>query len=233
MLKAIVADEKEMQFFQDNGLQKLLGWFLILRWQSAGTPYHTSVRKLRPVLGVADYNTVSVILAKLQENGLIELKQSAAGTDIYFPDFLSVRKSTTVLNTNPLFPLNPITPKSETNKFNNHREINLSTGCRGNDGQPKRKLTALQEFSNKVIEKFEYLKTKEQKAVWFRRNCRNLTDILKFCENDINLAVETVRACVLKLDKLGYQGGYEAVCRNLPMYYQAACKTLNRSEKCK
>lgn len=232
MFKAIVADEREMQFFQENGLQKIFGYFLLLRWQSAGgAPIHSSVRKLKPVFGVSDYNTVSVILAKMQEKGLVELKQSAAGTDIFFPDFLSVRKNTTAADKKPLSPVNPLNPEDETLNFNNHREINFSTGCGGKNGQPKRKLNALQQFSNRVIEEFENLNP-EQKAVWFRRNCRCLSDILKFCGGDIELALQTVRECVIKLDKLGWQGGYEAVCRNLPMYYKTACKTLNRSEKC-
>ena len=95
-----------------------------------------------------------------------------------------------------------------------------------NKPAPK-KLNKLQEFSNAVIDQFENLENKDQIAVWFKRNCRCLTDILRFCGGDIQTAVETIRVCVERLEKAGLTGGYEAVCRNLPEYYQAAKKRLN------
>lgn len=113
--------------------------------------------------------------------------------------------------------------------------------CRGNDnGNDKtansrpahgetgaRVKTPLQCFSNAVLAEFESLETKDQIAVWFKRNCRCLTDILRFCGGDIPTALETIRVCVERLEKAGLTGGYEAVCRNLPEYYQAAKKRLN------
>ena len=96
------------------------------------------------------------------------------------------------------------------------------------ENKPKpKKLNKLQEFSNAVIDQFENLENKDQIAVWFKRNCRCLTDILRFCGGDIQMAVETIRVCVERLEKAGLTGGYEAVCRNLPEYYQAAKKRLN------
>ncbi len=96
------------------------------------------------------------------------------------------------------------------------------------ENKPKpKKLNKLQEFSNAVIDQFENLENKDQIAVWFKRNCRCLTDILRFCGGDIPTAVETIRVCVERLEKAGLTGGYEAVCRNLPEYYQAAKKRLN------
>ena len=96
------------------------------------------------------------------------------------------------------------------------------------ENKPKpKKLNKLQEFSNAVIDQFENLENKDQIAVWFKRNCRCLTDILRFCGGDIQTAVETIRVCVERLEKAGLTGGYEAVCRNLPEYYQAAKKRLN------
>ena len=96
------------------------------------------------------------------------------------------------------------------------------------ENKPKpKKLNKLQEFSNAVIDQFENLENKDQIAVWFKRNCRCLTDILRFCGGDIQTAVETIRVCVERLEKAGLRGGYEAVCRNLPEYYQAAKKRLN------
>lgn len=93
--------------------------------------------------------------------------------------------------------------------------------------KPNPKLNKLQNFSNAVLAEFENLETKDQIAVWFKRNCRCLTDILRFCGGDIPTALETIRVCVERLEKAGLTGGYEAVCRNLPEYYQVAKKRLN------
>ena len=92
--------------------------------------------------------------------------------------------------------------------------------------RPKPKLNNLQKFSNAVIAEFEELETKDQIAVWFKRNCRCLTDILKFCDGDIPTGLATIRVCVERLEKAGLSGGYEAVCRNLPEYYHEAKKRL-------
>lgn len=94
-----------------------------------------------------------------------------------------------------------------------------------------RKLNNLQEFSNRVIEHFEDLKTKDQKGVWFKRNCRCLSDILKFCGGDIDIALECIAVCVERLEKAGLQGGYEAVCRNITLYYEQACDRVSKWRK--
>ncbi len=91
--------------------------------------------------------------------------------------------------------------------------------------KPK-KLNNLQEFSNRVIAEFEDLQTQDQISVWFKRNCRNLSDILKFCGGDIDIALECIAVCVERLEKAGLKGGYEAVCRNLPDYYREACQRV-------
>lgn len=91
---------------------------------------------------------------------------------------------------------------------------------------PKPKLNKLQEFSNAVLAEFEELETKDQIAVWFKRNARCLSDILRFCGGDIPTALATIRVCVERLEKAGLTGGYEAVCRLLPEYYQEAKKRL-------
>lgn len=96
-----------------------------------------------------------------------------------------------------------------------------------------RKLNNLQEFSNRVIEHFEDLKTDDQKAIWFKRNCRCLSDILKFCGGDIDVALECISVCVERLEKAGLKGGYEAVCRNLPLYYEQAVKRVDGWRKVK
>lgn len=93
--------------------------------------------------------------------------------------------------------------------------------------QPQeKKKTLLQEFSNQVIAEFEDLQTDAQIGIWFKRNSRCLSDILNFCGKDIPLALETIRQCADKLAKAGYEGGYEAVCRNLTMYHRLATEKL-------
>ena len=88
-----------------------------------------------------------------------------------------------------------------------------------------KKLNDLQKFSNAVIENFETnVQTPEQKRIWFKRNCRCLTDILTFCGKNIPLALGAIEACVLRLQKANLSGGYEAVCRNLPEYMAQAQK---------
>lgn len=96
--------------------------------------------------------------------------------------------------------------------------------------KPK-KLNSLQEFSNRVIAEFEDLQTQDQIAVWFKRNCRNLSDILKFCGGDIDIGLECIAVCVERLEKAGLKGGYEAVCRNLPDYYREACQRVKTRAK--
>lgn len=95
--------------------------------------------------------------------------------------------------------------------------------------KPKQ-LTALQEFSNEVIKRFESLEP-HQIPIWFRRNCRCLSDILKFCggrKEDIPTALECISICCSLMEKKGFMAGYEAVCRNLPYYYEEAKKKLRR-----
>lgn len=88
-----------------------------------------------------------------------------------------------------------------------------------------KKLNDLQKFSNAVIENFETnVQTTEQKRIWFKRNCRCLTDILNFCGKNIPLALGAIEACVVRLQKANLSGGYEAVCRNLPEYMAQAQK---------
>lgn len=88
-----------------------------------------------------------------------------------------------------------------------------------------KKLNDLQKFSNAVIENFETnVQTPEQKRIWFKRNCRCLTDILTFCGKNIPLALGAIEACVVRLQKANLSGGYEAVCRNLPEYMAQAQK---------
>ena len=94
--------------------------------------------------------------------------------------------------------------------------------------KPKRELNDLQKFSNAVIENFEPdVQTDTERAIWFKRNCRCLSDILNFCGKNIPLAIGTIDACVDRMEKAKIDGfGYEAVCRNLPLYREEAKKKL-------
>lgn len=119
-----------------------------------------------------------------------------------------------------------------TDKLNTNKYIYIASAkntCEKETSKPKREKTALQEFSNQVIERFENLE-KHQIPIWFRRNCRCLTDILNFCggkKENIPLALECINTCCKLMQTKGFSGaGYEAVCRNLPYYYQEAKKTL-------
>lgn len=107
----------------------------------------------------------------------------------------------------------------------------VPAGAEVKEKKPKRALNDLQRFSNAVIVNFEdNVITNEQKRIWFKRNCRCLTDILNFCGKDIPLALGTVEACSTFLEKSHLTGGYEAVCRNLPEYMGQA-KKLNLEKK--
>ena len=89
--------------------------------------------------------------------------------------------------------------------------------------QQTRKLNELQQFAEQVLEHFEPdVKTKDQKSVWYKRNCRCLRDILNFCGKDIPLALKTIDVCLDRMDKAGFTCGYEAVVRNIPEYYSVA-----------
>jgi len=96
-------------------------------------------------------------------------------------------------------------------------------------GKQENKKSLLQQFSSQVIENFESaVKTDKQKHIWFKRNCRCLRDILQFCNEDIPLALQTISVCATELNKAGFWGGYEAVCRNLPEYMVRAQKELEQ-----
>lgn len=92
--------------------------------------------------------------------------------------------------------------------------------------KPKKELNDLQKFANAVAERFEDPMNKVQLGIWYKRNCRCLTDILNFCGKDIPLGLETISVCVRRLEKAGLTGGYEAVLRNIPEYHAQAKKQL-------
>ncbi len=81
----------------------------------------------------------------------------------------------------------------------------------------------LQTFAAQVLACFEpTVQTPAQREIWLKRNARCLKDILRFCGENIPLALQTIRVCARRLEKAGLSGGYEAVCRNLPEYHDQA-----------
>ena len=87
------------------------------------------------------------------------------------------------------------------------------------------------EFVDRVIERFEQAVTTDaQREIFVRRNARCLKDILSFCDHDIALALQTISVCARRLEQGGVSGGYEAVCRNLPEYYEKAKQELQENE---
>lgn len=94
-----------------------------------------------------------------------------------------------------------------------------------------KKLTNLQEFSNMVLARFEKtIHAPEQKAIWFKRNCRCLSDILNYALGDKDLACEMISCTCAFLKENRLTGGYEAVCRQLPRWYEEALKRKREKE---
>lgn len=96
----------------------------------------------------------------------------------------------------------------------------------GSVQKPEKKLNDLQKFAVSVAERFEEPMDKVQLNIWYKRNCRCLSDILNFCGKNIPLGLETISVCVRRLEKAGLTGGYEAVARNLPEYMAQAKKQM-------
>lgn len=96
----------------------------------------------------------------------------------------------------------------------------------GSAQQKPKQLNDLQKFAKAVAERFEEPMDKVQLGIWYKRNCRCLTDILNFCGKNIPLGLETISVCVRRLEKAGLSGGYEAVARNLPEYLAQAKKQM-------
>lgn len=127
-------------------------------------------------------------------------------------------------NSNPLanHSFNTETEKeTETDIYKQHTTAPKSAGSK-----PK---SVIQQFSNRMLENFEpNIDSKDpgKVGVWYRANCKYFSEILKYCNNDLDLAEGCVYACVTKLEKLGLTGGYAAVVRHLPEYYTEAKKQL-------
>ena len=97
--------------------------------------------------------------------------------------------------------------------------------------KPKtKKLNNLQEFSNMVLERFEHIENDVQRGIWFKRNSRCLSDILNYALGDKELACEMIGCTCDYLKENKLTGGYEAVCRQLPRWYEEALKQRREKE---
>ena len=119
----------------------------------------------------------------------------------------------------------------ENEGMDSHEQIKTQKKAKNKETEKKpRKLNKLQEFSNMVLARFEQITAPEQKAIWFKRNCRCLSDILNYALGDKDLACEMIACTCAFLKENRLTGGYEAVCRQLPRWYEEALKHKREKE---
>jgi len=114
--------------------------------------------------------------------------------------------------------------ETETETENNSLIVPLSEGPEKKEISLEEKQIPLPaEFVDQVLARFEKsVQTPKQRHIFVKNNASNLKDILEFCDHDIPLALQTISVCARRLQKGGVTGGYTAVCRNLPEYYEKA-----------
>lgn len=120
------------------------------------------------------------------------------------------------------FPSYSPIPTNETNinkRQEKHVYIKAAQAAQEKYSSPQKE--KLRAFADKVALKFESFENQAQKNVWFYRNYKNLRDILAYSGSE-QMALLTIQACAEMLEAKGYSGGYGAVCRNLPLYYEKA-----------
>lgn len=120
------------------------------------------------------------------------------------------------------FPSYSPIPTNETNidkRQEKHMYIKAAQAAQEKKSSPQKE--KLRAFADKVALKFESFENQAQKNVWFYRNYKNLRDILAYGGSE-QMGLLTIQACAEMLEAKGYSGGYGAVCRNLPLYYEKA-----------
>lgn len=120
------------------------------------------------------------------------------------------------------FPSYSPIPTNETNidkRQEKHVYIKAAQAAQEKKSSPQKE--KLRAFAGKVALKFESFENQAQKNVWFYRNYKNLRDILAYSGSE-QMGLLTIQACAEMLEAKGYSGGYGAVCRNLPLYYEKA-----------
>lgn len=117
----------------------------------------------------------------------------------------------------------------------NDNNISLTAQARPAQGKKEislqeKKIPLPAEFVDQVLARFEEsVQTSQQRRIFVKNNASNLKDILEFCDHNIPLALQTISVCVRRLQQGGVTGGYAAVCRNLPEYYDKAKKELEEA----
>lgn len=202
--------------------------------QTEDTKFTGSLKYLADCTGTSKQTVISC-LKSLVDKGLI-IKEVEERNGVKFNIYLTSGKNFLIGGVkNFKWGSQKILPNNIDNNIINNKDILTSEkiACNIPRIEPKKEktLNPLQEFSNEVAKKFERLED-FQLGIWFKRNCRCLSDILKFCggkKEDIPLAIECINVCCDIMAKKGFEGaGYEAVCRNLPYYYGEAKKRLNK-----
>lgn len=124
------------------------------------------------------------------------------------------------------FPSYSPIPTNETNinkRQEKHMYIKAAQAAQEKKSSPQKE--RLKAFADKVALKFESFENQTQKNVWFYRNYKNLRDILDYGGSE-QMGLLTIQACAEMLEAKGYSGGYGAVCRNLPLYYEKAKRIM-------
>lgn len=202
--------------------------------QTEDTKFTGSLKYLADCTGTSKQTVISC-LKSLVDKGLV-IKEVEEKNGVKFNTYLTPSKNFLIGGVKIFkWGSQKILPNNIDNNIINNKDILTSEkiACNTPKIEPKKEkiLNPLQEFSNEVAKKFERLED-FQLGIWFKRNCRCLSDILKFCggkKEDIPLAIECINVCCDIMAKKGFEGaGYEAVCRNLPYYYGEAKKRLNK-----
>lgn len=234
----------ELSALRSAGAAWALGYLAILKLQAGwGETMHTSVRELAREFGLADFRAVKRVLNALAGAGIIALEQGPKGTFIKLLSLpengrardmektvgqssapaLSETQQSAEQNATPApFPSYSPIPTNETN-INKQQEkhVYIKAGGAAKEKYSSPQKEKLRAFADKVALKFESFENQAQKNVWFYRNYKNLRDILAYGGSE-QMGLLTIQACAEMLEAKGYSGGYGAVCRNLPLYYEKA-----------
>lgn len=241
MKKWCVILEQEKQAAKQAGVLWALGYLAILRLDAAGRrEIKTTVRELAEMFGLADFRAVSRILNGLQAAGLIDFESGSRGTAVKFLSVQSgensVEQTATPALSNPqhsveqsstpapfsllspVNPLNSLNPAEVSFNNSNSKKTSVYTPAFCSD---------FKNFAEKVAENFESFENLRQKEIWFECYKRPLNSVWEFCGRDDEMALRVIKACALMLKEKGFKGGYYAVQRNLPMYYEMAKQMRN------
>ncbi len=233
----ILAEEQDA--LKASGALWALGYLAVLRLKAAGSEtLITTTRELAALWDRGNYRSVKRALNALSKAGLLRVESSAQNTKIYLPRGVekspskaSSERTQKGVKTNaergqserrapsPSYSPNPF------NEININKRQEKHVYIKAANAAPEKKAFSpkeeIRKFADKVALKFENFENQTQKNVWFYRNYRNLRDILAYGGSE-RMGLLTIQACAEMMEAKGYNGGYGAVCRNLPLYYERA-----------